>query len=141
MKVFINGWLYIQKFRGWYKNDQKSEVINNAFIFKSFFANRNSIKNMEVDGGDFYNSVRCALLHETQTKNNWKIKKAKSEIVAFEIKDGFKIIYRENFQRDLKILLEIYKNAIINGVEFEGISTYELRENFISKFNHICKES
>ena len=117
------------------------EVMNNACIFKSFFANRIGIKNMKIDGGDFYDSVRCGLLHETQTKNNWKIRKGLSDGDAYEEKDVFKIIYRDNFQRDLEILIENYKKAIINGVEFDGIPACELRENFIAKFNHICKVS
>lgn len=141
IESFINGWVYIHKPRGWYKNEQKLEVMNNACIFKSFFANRVGIKNMKIDGGDFYDSVRCGLLHETQTKNNWKIRKGLSDGDAYEEKDVFKIIYRDNFQRDLEILIENYKKAIINGVEFDGIPSCELRENFIAKFNHICKVS
>ena len=141
IESFVNGWVYIHKPRGWYKNEQKSEVMNNACIFKSFFANRNGIENMKIDGGDFYDSVRCGLLHETQTKSNWKITKGLSDGDAYEEKDGFKIIYRDNFQRDLGILIKNYKKAIINGVEFDGIPACELRENFIAKFNHICKVS
>jgi hypothetical protein len=141
IESFINGWIYIHKPRGWYKNEQKLEVMNNACIFKSFFANRNGVKNMKIDGGDFYASVRCGLLHETQTKNNWKIRKGLSDGYAYEEKDGFKILYRDNFQRDLENLIQKYKYSIINGVEFDGIPASELRENFIAKFNHICHES
>lgn len=141
IESFINGWVYIHKPRGWYRNNQKSEVINNSCIFKSFFSNR-FIKNLKIDGGDFYDSVRCGLLHETQTKNNWKIKLDTEKTgLSYEEKDGFKIIYRENFQRDLEILIKQYETAIINGEEFCKINPLELRENFISKFNHICKES
>ena len=141
IESFINGWIYSHKPRGWFKNGQKSEVINNACIFKSFFANRINIKDLKIDGGDFYESVRCALLHETQTKNNWKIKKGIKDGTAFEEKDRFKIIYRENFQIDLETLIENYKISIVNGDDFDGISACELRENFISKFNHICYAS
>ena len=122
IESFINGWVYIHKPRGWYKNDQKSEVINNRCIFKSFFANRIGIKNMKIDGGDFYDYVRCGLLHETQTKNNWKIRKGLRDGKAYEEKDGF-------------------KHSIIYGIEFDEIPACELRENLIAKFNHICKES
>lgn len=142
IESFINGWIYSHKPRGWFKKGQKSEVISNACIFKSFFANRINIKNLKIDGGDFYDSVRCGLLHETQTKNNWKIKLDTEKTgLCYEEKDEFKIIYRENFQRYLELLIDDYKNAIINRLNFDNISSCELRVNFISKFNHICKES
>ena len=81
-----------------------------------------------------------------QTKDNWKVKNDKSRIgFAYkEIKSGIlveKIIYRENFQRDLEKLITLYRNSIVTGVEFDGITACELRENFIAKFNHICTES
>ena len=141
IESFINGWIYSHKPRGWFKNGQKSEVINNACIFKSFFANRIIIKDLKIDGGDFYESVRCGLLHETQTKNNWKIKKGIKNGNAFELDGYFKIIYRENFQRDLELLIDRYKEVIIKGGKFDGICVCELRKNFIDKFNHICTES
>lgn len=149
IESFINGWVYIHKPRGWYRNNKKSEVINNACIFKSFFSNR-FIKNLKIDGGDFYDSVRCGLLHETQTKNNWKIKLDTEKTgLSYEEKDDEKFIYRENFQRDLETVINNYKAAItkkenLNGDKienFNGIEINELRKNFISKFNHICKES
>ncbi|EKT4547041.1 hypothetical protein JE955_001064 [Flavobacterium psychrophilum] len=140
IEIFINGWVFD------YPNfiNPKGIILNeNDKIFKSFFSNREPFKNYfpKIIGKRFYVDVRCGLLHEAQTKNNWKIKKGIKNGNAYEFDGNFKIVYRENFQRDLNILLEIYKNAIINGVEFDGIPSCELRENFIAKFNHICKVS
>lgn len=144
IESFINGCIseynIITRKTEW-KNEEIIIFNSNKEIFKSFFENRIPIKELNIGGGDFYNSVRCSLLHETQTKNNWKIKKAISHTESYEEKDGFKIIYRENFQEDLIKLLERYKDVIVNGGEFDGIPDYELRENFISKFNHICTKS
>lgn len=95
----------------------------------------------KIIGKKIYVGVSCGLLHETQTKNNWKIKKGLKDGIAYEDKQGFKIIYRDKFQRDLEVLIENYKKAIINGIEFDEIPVCELRENFIAKFNHICKVS
>ena len=150
IESFINGWKYNYKPKGWYKtNGQKDTLMNsNQDIFKSFFDKRKPFIDYEkkIYGEEFYQNVRCGLLHETQTKNNWKIKcdTPKSGLAYQEIKNGDiveKIIYRENFQIDLEKLIALYKISIITGVEFDGISAFELRENFIAKFNHICKES
>lgn len=140
IESFICGWIY--KYPN-FINSKGEKFKSNNEIFKSFFNNRVPFKNYypKINGKQFYSDVRCGLLHETQTKNNWKIKKGIEDGTTFEEKDRFKIIYRENFQIDLETLIENYKNSIINGVVFDGIPACELRENFILKFNHICNAS
>lgn len=127
-----------------WKKDVTIIFKSNKEIFNSFFNNRTLFKDYspKINGKLFYQDVRCGLLHETQTKNNWKIKaSATNNKKAYEFKNNFRIIYRENFQRDLEKLITLYGNSIVTGVEFDGISACELRENFIAKFNHICTES
>lgn len=148
IESFINGWKFSTDPYGWYKNkivlgQNDKQITKNQRIFESFFNNRDPFKNysQKISGETFYTDVRCGLLHEAQTKNNWKIKKGIENGEAYKLDGNFNIIYRENFQRDLEILIENYRRAIINGVGFDDISACELRENFIAKFNHICKIS
>lgn len=148
IESFINGWEFKVEPYGWYNINGQKLKIKNLLIFESFFKKRKPFVEYEVriDGEKFYQNVRCGLLHETQTKNNWKIKydTDKSSLAYQEINNGNiveKIIYRENFQRDLEKLITLYRNSIVTGAEFDGISACELRENFIAKFNHICTES
>ena len=119
---------------------------SNKEIFISFFNNRTPFKELNIDGGLFYQDVRCGLLHETQTKNNWKIRcdTAESGLAYQEILNGDfveKIIYRENFQIYLEKLIARYRISIITRADFDGIPACELRENFIAKFSHICTVS
>ena len=119
---------------------------SNKEIFISFFNSRTPFKELNIDGGLFYQDVRCGLLHETQTKNNWKIRcdTAESGLAYQEIDNGNiveKIIHRENFQIYLEKLIARYRISIITRADFDGIPACELRENFIAKFNHICTES
>lgn len=72
IESYINGWIYQ------YPNfvNHKGIILKgNDKIFKSFFNNREPFKNYspKINGKRFYIDVRCGLLHETQTKNNWKI--------------------------------------------------------------------
>lgn len=158
IESFINGWIYFNEgikgnLKGWFKNkistDTKlKEINNNEYIFVSFFNNHEFFRG--INGSEFYFCVRCSLLHETQTKKNWKIrldtKRTKKNYVDQE---GEKIIYRENFQRDLEATVENYKNAITKSEnssgdkiqDYNGIMIEQLRENFIAKLNHICTES
>ncbi len=154
IESFFNGWIYHNNKEsdistGWYlrkiekinrvKNplDQK-ENLKNEDIFISFFKRREPFNTIEINGTDFYKFVRCGLLHETQTKNGWKI-----WADGYDKSIDNKIIYRNNLQIDIKKVIENYKNAITMGNEFkmEGITTEDLRKNFIAKFNHICDES
>lgn len=148
IESFINGWVYFNDGtkgspKGWFKrvvsSNSKECFSTNEFIFSSFFNSHFEFN--KIDGKEFYFSIRCGLLHETQTKNNWKIKKAQKEDKSFDVSEEFKFIYRENFQRDLMLLIERYKEIIVNGGEFDGFSATELRENFLAKFNHICEQS
>lgn len=156
IESFIQGWVYNatktvdKKGNTWYSEDKiviykNDEELKNLNIFVSFFDNREpfNIKFEEnnLQGDDFYWNVRCALLHETQTKNNWKIKKSIDDKNAFEVKGGFKILYRENFHRDIKEVIKNYKSAIVEGEKFDGIEGNKLRQNFRDKFNHICNQS
>lgn len=140
IECFINGWMHANPN---FINPQGIILRKNEKLFKSFFNKREPFINykQKIDGTDFFKSVRCGLLHETQTRNNWKIRKGTIDGESYKFDGEFKIIYRDNFQIDIEKLLLKYKDAIITGVEFDGISVCELRENFIAKMNHICKKS
>ena len=153
IESFYNGWIYqheneknengkIVKHQGYYKRKVEGNPIkmNNQFIFESFLEKRSPFKEKSIDGESFYKNVRCTLLHETQTKNDWLIKAKKKEPGCFyEVNENKKIIYRNNFQSALKDVIQQYKSAIVNENEFGETPVAELRENFLAKFNHICE--
>lgn len=150
IESFINGWVHNSANNKWY--DKKIEngyaqmdgkrLKKNHDIFISFFSKRSPFKELQICGEDFFRNVRCALLHETQTKNNWFIRKDSSKISSYEYANGEKTIYRDQFQKDLKLVVEDYKKAIIEGRKYgKGeISTKVLRENFKAKFCHLSKQ-
>lgn len=114
---------------------KRFEKVSNKFIFQSFFENRKPFKSLEINGADFYENVRCALLHETQTKNNWKIKKGDTGNAIFG-NDG-KTINRDMFYQAVKKVIEDYKAMLL----LEDKKAVKLRRNFIAKMNHICDKS
>jgi len=116
----------------------KKTFKNNSKIYILFF-NRFSEEFNKLNGKDYYSNVRNSLLHETQTKKNWFIL-AKSNL-PYNYENKKHIIYRNNFQDEILNILKEYKKSIITGDKFYRIDSCELRENFILKFNHICKES
>lgn len=159
IESFVNGWIYHNdnksEFKnGWYtrivkesnrtkKHLKSDENLKNEDIFVSFFKNREPFNGYNIDGLDFYRSVRCGLLHETQTKNDWKIRFDSLKTgMSYKEDNGEKIIFRVNFQKDLELALARYKDAIVNGRSLYNINNIALlRKNFLFKFNHICNES
>lgn len=140
IECFINGWVYKKIGRSYiWKNNTTNEIKEkNEDIFISFFKERKPFNLLvpKVNGADFYKNVRCGLLHETQTKNGWRIL-ANGDGKLIE----YNIIYRNDFQKAILKVITDYKNAIINGEQYGEINGVDLRKNFVLKFNHICKES
>jgi|TARA_B110000091_G_scaffold12237_2_gene11828 hypothetical protein len=146
-ECFINGWIFYLEGRNLVWKDKEGKVAsykNNSVkskqIFISFFSRFNN--EFKIDGEDFYSNVRCALLHETQTKGNWVIRVTEKDTKKCDKEDIDKyIIYRNNFQDQLKELLDEYQDCLIKNEDFREIKAKDLRENFIAKMDHICNQS
>lgn len=88
---------------------------------------------------DFYSNVRCGLLHEAATKNNWVIKThIDSRINSFVdiSNDNNKIIYRDNFVEAIKNFIEKYKADLLNDKMVKKMS---LRHNFCRKLDALVR--
>ncbi len=99
-------------------------------IFESFLVNRPPFDREFTKplAHDFYESVRCGVLHEARTKNGWTIlRKSKNGTV---VEPDLKIIYRDNFQSALLEFVEWYKRELP--------SRRDLQEAFLRKFNSLC---
>lgn len=147
IESFINGWVYSSDFKWYNKNVENGyaqmdgrRLKKNQDVFISFFSKRIPFKGLGICGECFFKNVRCALLHETQTKNHWLIKKNSSDSESYYESPSSKIIYRDQFQRDIKMVISNYKDTITQGKDMDGISTTDLRENFRAKFNHLCNQ-
>ena len=151
-ECFINGWLFYLddnckgckkgKNKMYWKDTIEKEIEkhSNKKIFISFFNRFNN--EFKINGEDFYTNVRCGLLHETQTKGNWVIRVTEKDTKKCDKEDRDKyIIYRNNFQDQLKELLEEYQDCLIKNEDFREIEAEDLRKNFIAKMDHICKQS
>ena len=108
------------------------EYSNSGSIFESFLMNRTPF-NREFTSQqlahDFYVSVRCGVLHEARTKNDWVIRaKHGSQIV--DVTGVQKILYRDDFQKALLDFVEWFKGALASDLEIQGA--------FIRKFESLC---
>lgn len=82
---------------------------------------------------DFYEGVRCGLLHEARTKNGWKIRVAGTRKSSDQIIDAEqKLVYWDNFKLAFDRYLDVYKGELISDAE--------LQKAFHRKLNSLCNE-
>ena len=106
------------------------EYSKSGAMFQAFLVNRPffSREFNRVLANDFYESVRCGVLHEARTRNGWTIS-AKSKNGTI-VEPNQKIVYRDDFQSALLDFVEWYKRELS--------AQRDLQEAFIRKFNSLC---
>jgi hypothetical protein len=108
-----------------------NEYSSSSDIFVSFLVNRTPFKSdftTEDSARDFYESVRCGLLHEARTKNDWTIWAKSSDGKTADV--NTKIMYRDDFQAALLTFEEWYRGTLPTNKA--------LQEAFIRKFDSLC---
>lgn len=111
--------------------DQNTEYFKSQPIFESFLKNREPFKNHFSTPGlatEFYENVRCAILHEAATRGGWKIRINTNSLI--EQQGGQWILNRALFVQAVKEYMENYKQELF--------SSTGLKEAFIRKFDAIC---
>lgn len=97
--------------------------LKSAHPFKEIFGDRN-------DAWDFYENVRCSLLHEARTRNNWRILSRKSPGSCIDVKA--KIIYRNDLQDAFMTFADWYGSELLQKTAYH--------EAFIRKFDSLCAD-
>ena len=78
---------------------------------------------------EFYQAVRCGLMHEAQTKYGWIIW-AKSYRRAI-IDRAQQIVFRDDFHEAIQQFVEAYREDLLRNPEIQAA--------FIRKFNSLCE--
>lgn len=106
------------------------EYSESGKLFVNFLTSRTpfSLYFKEAVAHDFYESVRCGLLHEAQTKNGWTIWAKQPGHAVINVQR--QIIYRDNFQQAMLRFVEWYEGELVTDVV--------LQEAFIRKFDSLC---
>lgn len=101
--------------------------------FISFFENRPPFNTIFTSTNglatQFYENVRCGLLHEASTKGNWTIR-VDNSMNFYELKNRNHVIDREIFEEKIREYLSNYKNMLL--------ANNNLKSAFIRKMNNIA---
>ncbi|BEV07499.1 hypothetical protein [Methylophilus sp. DW102] len=114
--------------------DQNTEYFKSQPIFESFLQNREPFKSYFSDKGlatNFYENVRCGILHEAATRGGWKIKTCSSKLI--ERHDNYWILNRKLLVQAIEDYLKSYKTELF--------SSQDLKKAFIRKFDAICESA
>ena len=112
--------------------DKTKEYFKSQRIFEDFLKNRDPFKaHFAVDdlATNFYENVRCALLHEAATRNGWKIQIGTTVLV--EKRNESLILNRALFVDAIKQYMCSYKAELLRS--------NELKQAFIKKLDSICE--
>lgn len=102
-------------------------------MFKSFLLKRRPFKDFFPDDDraqDFYESVRCGLLHEARTKKTWKIWAGDGSEKPIVLSPTKNIVFRRSFQKHLELAIEIYREKLM--------TCEKLQQAFIDKVDTLC---
>ena len=107
-----------------------SEYSKSRRVFVDFLSKRQPFAKAfdEPLAQDFYENVRCGLLHEARTKNRWRIKK--KDPTGAIVDANQRILFRDNFHDALLRFIEWYKGSLT--------SNRALQEAFLRKFDSLC---
>lgn len=124
-------------------NESKKMFVNFLLkdsIFKNNFwseVNGKPKENSPCNASDFYSDVRCGLMHEARTKNNWYIntttRRIKTDKQFLELQDGKIRIYRSILHYRLKHAVKNY----CSDLKARDRDGENLRKMFGRKLDHL----
>lgn len=120
-----------------------SRFLRTSDIFKNLFGSDKG-KQPHYRADDFYKNVRCALIHEAQTKNNWEIRiygrektnDLKNNTVIETDNKGIKVLYRTALYLTLKNYFDNYCNVSLTDNSNRGRT---LRKFLARKIDYILE--
>jgi hypothetical protein len=111
---------------GEYEYDSSREVFMDFLVTRKPFSDVFTDRDIALE---FYQAVRCGLMHEAQTKSGWVIW-AKSYRKAI-IDRAQRKVYRDDFYDAICEVVQNYAKQLINDVELQAA--------FIRKYDGLCE--
>lgn len=105
----------LESFRNGWKSTHRLKVdgkeIYGGKIFGDFFKHYSEFADFADLGYEFYDSIRCGILHQAETKNGWRIERDKKYPLLDENK---RIIHSTEFRYQLEICLRKYCRELVD---------------------------
>lgn len=120
----------LESFRqGWPHTDRKSEA-----AFCGFFQAHDEFRDLRPVAHDFYQAVRCAILHQAETTDGWRVRSRSGSLL--EQQGVVNWIDASEFANRLKVVLKAYCDSL-RTADWESPTWKKTR----NKLRSICKNS
>lgn len=132
LETFRTGKIYKKATKNSIRQD--NEYYRSQEVFESFLTNQYPFCEVFTSKElvtDFYENVRCSILHEATTRNGWVIRVNTEALIS--IVDGKKILNRNIFLSYIKEYIKSYKQEFM----IDDI----LKNNLLRKIEDICNTS
>lgn len=112
------------------------KFLKSSNLFSEYFTSKTNSK-PDFNAKDFYENVRCALLHEACTKNNWRINTLScgypnpNKKIMIKEESGIKRLFRDILTQKLSDFLDDHKTELKTNKK--------LRLYFARKLDHLCE--
>ncbi|MBI3340150.1 MAG: hypothetical protein HY022_08470 [Chloroflexi bacterium] len=105
MESFRNGWKTTHRLK------VAGKEIYVGKVFEDFFKHYSEFAAFESLGNEFYDSIRCGILHQAETKNGWRI--TREEKYPLWDKNNRRV-HSTRFRYQMKLCLRKYCNELQN---------------------------
>jgi len=115
--------------------DDATEYYRSQPLFENFLIKREPFKSQfsrKCLAVEFYENVRCAILHEAATRKGWCVR-TDTEALITEKEGGIIVLNRDIFIEYIKTYIKEYKKELFRDSD--------LKTKFIQKMNFICEYS
>jgi hypothetical protein len=103
-------------------------------FFQAFLTKTRLVKHFTPETAKlFYQTIRCGILHQAETKEDTLVKKNAKQFVVERSSSGKGLVINAaRFHAELNAAFDEYANALLNGDQ-------TLRANFMRKMDHIAR--
>lgn len=100
--------------------------------FRDFLTTREPFKNhfTPVIAKDFFDNLRCPLLHEARTQAGWYVSSESSKGKLFEQRGGHKVLFRNDLVPALQTYFRDYRGRLVTQLP--------VQQAFVRKFDHLA---
>lgn len=121
----------IQSFR---EGRQVNDAASSASSFKFFLKSPAFSEFKSGDREDFYSDVRCGLVHNAETRKNWKVRIDTPNLLTKDTATGTITINRRMFHAAVRTEVDNYCATL----EETGPTGAITRENFLKRMDELC---
>jgi hypothetical protein len=104
MESFRNGWEDTNKLK-----DENNKKIKPGKIFGDFFKHYKKFNDFKDLGDEFYDSIRCGILHQAEVRNGWRLVREKKYPL---LDQESRLIHSTRFCYRMKVCLKQYQKEL-----------------------------